>query len=145
MPKIPKLASLDEQPNMQIYKCTRCFVQVWKLAFDNSRRAVWVDYVWQMERENVQRFSLKTWKKRPFGRPRNRTKDDIKIDLIHVWGCGLDSSASRKDPVVHPCNWTSWMHKRWQANLSASVVTIDVSSVPLGNGNVYTALHLLQW
>lgn len=57
----------------------------------------------------------------------------------------MDSSASGKDLVVDPCDRTSWMHERWQANLSASLVTIDVSSVLLGNGNVYTTLYLLQW
>jgi hypothetical protein len=66
MPKIPKLESLDEQPNMQIYNCTRCFVQVWKLAFDNSTRAKWVYYVWQMERENVQSLARKPERKDHF-------------------------------------------------------------------------------
>jgi hypothetical protein len=43
--------------------------------------------------------------KRPFGRPRRRWEDGIKMDLTRrlAWGCGFDSTGSGQGPVAGCC------------------------------------------
>jgi hypothetical protein len=42
--------------------------------------------------------------KRPFGRPKHRWEDGIRIDLRVIgWGCGLDSTGSGQGPVAGCC------------------------------------------
>ena len=58
-----------------------------------------------------------------------------------MWECGLDSSASRKDPVTE---WTFRLHIRWQAKSAAGLVKTGVSSLLLASENVHTTLHTPQ-
>jgi hypothetical protein len=60
-----------------------------------ARRMKWVGY---MARIGVERKVYKVFVgnpegKRPFGRPRYRREDGIRMDLREIcWGCGLDST-----------------------------------------------------
>jgi hypothetical protein len=54
----------------------------------------------------VKSFGGEAWRKIPFGRPRHRWEDGIRMDLVDIvwgWGCGVDSFGSGLGPVADSC------------------------------------------